>query len=450
MNASHFPAHFNFCSGIENSYPIITDHKGKQLRRDGMELSRHYELWRHDLKLIAELGLRCLRYGPPYYRCSVGPGKYDWSFPDKAFKLLRELKINPIADLCHFGIPDWLGGSFQNPDWPQMFAEYARAFASRYPWVRLYTPVNEILIAAEFSALNGWWNEQLKDEKAFVTALKHLCRANIMAEHAILEVRPDAMFIQSESSTYFHAAIPEAVPATNFMSQRRFVTLDLCYGHPVDSTIFEYLLDHGMSREEYQWFMEHARPLLPHCVMGSDYYVTNEKKIVDAKGTAQGCGEVMGYYQIAKQYYERYHLPIFHTETNRKDENDASRWLWKEWFNILTLRGDGLPILGFTWYSFFDQTDWDVELREDNHRVNPMGLYDLDRKIRPVGQTYRQIIRDWQSALPAQPLFRDLSFAGSESGTPPKLSTNGAKKTQRIRQERSPKPRHRPLSPTAG
>ena len=60
---------------------------------------------------------------------------------------------------------------------------------------------------------------------------------------------------------------------------------------------------------------------------------------------------------------------------------------------------DGIPILGFTWYSFFDQTDWDVELRQEHHRINPMGLYDLERNIRPVGEAYRQIIRDWQPAL---------------------------------------------------
>jgi hypothetical protein len=33
-------------------------------------------------------------------------------------------------------------------------------------------------------------------------------------------------------------------------------------------------------------------------------------------------------------------------------------------------------------------------------RVNPLGLYDLDRKIRPVGESYRKLIRDWREMLP--------------------------------------------------
>ena len=107
--------------------------------------------------------------------------------------------------------------------------------------------------------------------------------------------------------------------------------------------------------------------------MGSDYYITNEKKVTDADGLAEGCGEVLGYYEIAKQYYDRYMLPVFHTETNRKDPNDAVRWLWKEWFNILKLAPTASPIRGFTWYSFFDQTDWDVELRRGAPPDQPDG-----------------------------------------------------------------------------
>jgi hypothetical protein len=42
-------------------------------------------------------------------------------------------------------------------------------------------------------------------DRSFVTAMKHIVKANILAMHAILEVRPDALFIQSESTEYFHA-----------------------------------------------------------------------------------------------------------------------------------------------------------------------------------------------------------------------------------------------------
>ena len=55
------------------------------------------------------------------------------------------------------------------------------------------------------------------------------------------------------------------------------------------------------------------------------------------------------------------------------------------------MRCDGIPVLGFTWYSLTDQMDWDTQLTEKNGRVNACGLYDLDR-TRPVTAAYRMLI----------------------------------------------------------
>jgi hypothetical protein len=108
---------------------------------------------------------------------------------------------------------------------------------------------------------------------------------------------------------------------------------------------------------------------------------------------------------LTYQYYDRYRLPVMHTETNLAQGpagDEAVNWLWKQWANVLRVRNDGIPIVGFTWYSLTDQIDWDVALREVNNRVHPVGLYDLDRKIRPVGEAYKQLIADWGEVLPTQ------------------------------------------------
>ena len=111
---------------------------------------------------------------------------------------------------------------------------------------------------------------------------------------------------------------------------------------------------------------------------------------------------LFGYYVICHQYFDRYHLPVMHTETNRKDSEAAPARLWKEWSNILRLQHDGVPIVGFTWFSLTDQVDWDTALREDHHRINPLGLFDLKRRIRPVGSAYRELIRDWRNRMPME------------------------------------------------
>src|ERR687889_1898661 len=301
---------FMFATGIENSYPTI---RNGSVRIDELETGGHYKHWETDFALLQDLDIRFLRYGPPIHRTWLAHDRYDWDFADQTFGRLKSLNITPIVDLCHFGVPDWIG-NFQNPDFPPLFAEYTRAFAERFPWVQLYTPVNEMFVCATFSAAYGWWNEQLANDKAFVTALKHIVKANVLAMAAILDVRPDAIFIQSESSEYFHADEPDAIGRAETLNARRFLSLDLNYGRRVDSEMYEFLMDSGMTRHEYHFFLSRSS-LRHHCIMGNDYYVTNEHR-VRADGSTSASGDVFGYDEITRQYHDRYGLPVMHTETN--------------------------------------------------------------------------------------------------------------------------------------
>ncbi|MGO4477978.1 family 1 glycosylhydrolase [Massilia sp. 2TAF26] len=391
------PSSFKFASGIENSSPTIGHGR---IRRDQMEECGHYTHWRTDFALADGLGIRTLRYGVPLHRSWLAPQRYDWDFADQAFAELRRLGIEPIADLCHFGVPDWIG-NFQNPDFPELFARYAADFARRYPWIHMFTPVNEMYVCARFSALYGLWNEQLSDEHAYVTAIKHLVKANLLAMHAIRALRPGTRFIQSESSEYFHATEPDAEPIAETRNLRRFLTLDLNYGRELEPTLRGFVLDNGMSEEELRFFENHA--LRKHCILGTDYYRSNEHH-VEADGGMHPVDELLGYAVIAREYAERYRLPLMHTETNRDQGpqgTEACAWLARQWALVRGLMRAGVAVTGFTWYSVTDQVDWDIELREQRGVVNPRGLFDLDRKIRPVGKAYRKLIADWAVRLDA-------------------------------------------------
>ncbi len=385
---------FMFATGIENSYPTILLPNGKTKRVDELEKAKHYQHWQEDFRLVKESGIEFLRYGPPYYSTHLAPGVYDWHFTDLVFRDMKAKGITPIVDLCHFGVPDWLG-NFQNPDFPAHFAEYALAFAKRFPYLKYYTPVNEIFITAMFSAQYGWWNERLHSDYAYVTAVKHLCKANLLAMEAILEVQPKAVFIQSESCEYFHPEDPSCQKQADFLNQKRFLSLDLTVAYPSSPSMQQYLLNHGMTKDEYSWFRNN--PCKGQCVVGTDYYITNEHT-VHPNGSTSASGDIYGYYVIASQYYKRYRLPMMHTETNMKEPHSLE-WLKKQWANLYRLKMDGIPVIGFTWYSLIDQVDWDTALREDNGNVNALGLYDIDRNIRPVGEAYQNLIKQWSKPL---------------------------------------------------
>ncbi len=382
------PQNFMFATGIECSYPTIDN---GLTRRDQLLECGHYKHWKKDLRLVREMGLKVLRYGLPYYNIHLGPDKYDWSFADEVMNEMKEMEITPILDLLHFGLPDWIG-NFQNPELPVHFSKYAKAVAKRYPWVRYYTPVNEIYVTAKMSAKDGAWNEQMKSDRAFVTAMKNLVAASILATHSIAECRPDAIIIQSETAEFMHEAKAEQSAEIRLMNKQRLISLDLLYAYPPDADVYIYLMDNGLTREEYKWFMAGEPP--GYQVMGNDYYGRNEK-ILKPDNSICTAEDVMGWYQITRQYYDRYKKPVMHTETNTFSAEEAPGWLWKQWINILKMRADGVPVLGFTWYSLIDQIDWDTGLSQKNNTVNACGLYDLDRMPRPVAAAYRMLLEEY-------------------------------------------------------
>jgi len=104
---------------------------------------------------------------------------------------------------------------------------------------------------------------------------------------------------------------------------------------------------------------------------------------------------VLGWASITHYYYQRYKKPVMHTETNVFEAELAPTWLWKQWVNILRIRKEGVPVLGFTWYSLIDQLDWDTGLAEKNGNVNACGLFDLDRKPRPVAEAYKMLLQEY-------------------------------------------------------
>src|SRR5215207_4448590 len=74
---------FIIATGVENSYPttVVKDAVGieRTLRRDQMRETGHYDHWERDFALVHELGIRHLRYGPPYYLVQKESGECNFS-----------------------------------------------------------------------------------------------------------------------------------------------------------------------------------------------------------------------------------------------------------------------------------------------------------------------------------------------------------------------------------
>ena len=87
-----------------------------------------------------------------------------------------------------------------------------------------------------------------------------------------------------------------------------------------------------------------------------------------------------GFVHLIEDYYQRYGAPIMVTETSAKGEIGVrSRWLDTSVAAIRRLRGDGVPVLGYTWFPLFTMIDWRYRFGKrpvEDFRLD-LGLYSL-------------------------------------------------------------------------
>src|SRR5687768_9218887 len=126
-------------------------------QHDQLALTGHY-FRLDDLDRLADLGVRTIRYPVLWERIVAGrPFGDPWGWTDAVMARLQALGIEPIVGLVHHGSGPF-GTSLLDDGFAEGLAAFARTVAERYPWVRLYTPVNEPLTTARFSALYGVWH----------------------------------------------------------------------------------------------------------------------------------------------------------------------------------------------------------------------------------------------------------------------------------------------------
>ncbi len=329
-----------------------------------------------DLALFHGLGIQKLRY--PCLWELVAPKDLDhcdWSYLDERLGLLRDLGQEIIAGLLHHGSGP-LYTSLIDPDFPTKLATYARLFASRYPWVTDYTPINEINTTARFSVLYGHWYPHLKDQTMFVRSLLLQCRGTILAMREIRAVNPQARLIQTDDLGKCQST-DELHYQRDFENERRWLAWDLLCGKVTPShALYAWFLKSKIDPRELVWFEENA---FPPDVIGVNHYQLSNRYLderlelfpswshggngrdlyADVGAVDTGMAEPVDIDIILRETWERYHLPIAVTECHARGRREAQmRWLDEVWKTCQSLRSESITIEAVTAWSLLGTYDW--------------------------------------------------------------------------------------------
>ncbi len=184
-----------------------------------------------DVERIAALGVHASRTPVLWERVAPhAPGEPRLRRePLRRLDRLRACGIEPIVTLLHHGSgPAYT--DLLDPDFPDLFADFAEAAARAFPWVRRWTPVNEPLTTARFSTLYGFWYPNVRDDRAFGRALVNQARAIQLGMRRIRTVIADAELVITEDLQRFTAGDPSAEGYVAFLRQRSWLAIELVAG----------------------------------------------------------------------------------------------------------------------------------------------------------------------------------------------------------------------------
>ena len=400
---------FLWATGIEDTF--IPQARPGLRALDEYELTQHYKLWKRDFDLVAETGVKFLRWGIPWYRVQPAHDKWDWEWTDQALDYLVNVKgITPILDLMHYGTPLWLENSFINASYPEHVAHYAQEVVAQYKsLVRYYTPLNEPMVNADMCGSKAEWPPYLSGYDGYVKLTLALAKGIALTTQAIRSEQPDAITVQVEALWYTFTnddSLNERVAQAN---TRQYLCFDLTTGRVRDDhALSDFLCSHGMSNSDREWFHRNA---VTFDLFGANFYPWSYGEL--GKGSKGSVRHVTGKTSgdkiaiVLREAYERYHLPLMITETSAR-ENIAGRakWMDETLDTVRALRPEGIPVVGYTWFPLFTMVDWAYRTGRrplDDYLIH-LGLYDsaFDSK-RVLRRHNTPLVRRYQDHM-AQPM----------------------------------------------
>lgn len=356
-----------FLSGFECSTFLWKDRR----RRDLVGETRHRQHALEDYAILQRLGIAVAREGIPWPMVD-GPLGYAFQPIDPLIDAMRQTRITPIWDLCHYGYPDGLDPFSEQ--FCVRFANYCRAAAEhvarRLPGPYFFTPINEITFFSFCGGEWGWvapYRSTREDREKLRVAL---CKAAICGVNAIRESLPAARMVHVDPLVQVVAPpdrpdLKDAAAYETFVDT--FAAWDILFGkaHPELGGSPEILDIVGVNN--YSFGQMEYREQGPHQALEPGH-----------PGIQPLC-------TLMARAWERYRRPIVVGET-RGMNHGRPEWLRDVMNEAMAAVNQGMDLHGICLFPAVDMPDWHtgewlhngicdlVEKDGDLHRV-PFGPY---------------------------------------------------------------------------
>lgn len=367
------------------------------------------------LELLPQLGIKAFRY-----RIAWDDLATPQALIDADMAMLAKSNVRPIVGLLHHGSGP-AHTDLLNENFAAGLADHARRTAERFGQATMWTPINEPLTTARFSALYGHWHPHARSEREFWLALLNQVDATRLAMREIRRINPAAQLVQTEDlgRTFGTAAVADQVA---FDNQRRWILWDLLVGavvagHPLHSHISRL------------GFAERLRMIAddpcPPDLIGVDHYLTTDRfldhRLQRYPTSTRGGNGRIGYADVEavrvlsaprnsigealREAWERYRIPVALTECQLGcTREEQMRWLREAWQSAEALVAQGCDIRAVTAWSMLGARDWSSLATEDRGHFECGAVDPRSGEARLTGVAH--VMTALTSAKPVAPAAR--------------------------------------------
>lgn len=344
----------------------------------------HYHRYKEDVALMKELGLKSYRFSVSWPR--IVPEENTVNPKGIAFygALVDELLkngIEPIVTLYHWDLPLWLQekGGWRNKEIIQHFAFYTKAviqeLSDRVTW---WLTMNE----PQCFVLNGYLTKVHAPFECRPFSISAIIKNVMLAnKDAVDVIRKYAVLPPKVGLSFGSGAfIPEDETDENSIEKARQDSFYRSMGSMNNRLWFDPMLS-GKSVSTYLIYHV-GKKTAKRAKTDFDFLALNNYEAFNY--SPWGVGKTdrsklktnsLGWtvdgrslYWTCRFIYERYHLPILITENGYCDEdiltdnavNDPERISYMDEYIAYVGKaiGDGVPILGYHYWSFMDNFEW--------------------------------------------------------------------------------------------
>jgi len=336
----------------------------------------HYNRFEEDFDIVKKLGHNAHRFSIEWSRIEPEEGKFDKKEIEhyrQVILALRKRGIEPFVTLWHWTLPTWLrdAGGWTNSKTPHYFSRYAAKLANELGAdVTYWITINEPMVYAGHSYLQGNWPPQIKSLRLYLRVVRHLVRGHRLASNAMRVVDGDAKIGIAKHNIYFEA-----------------------YGNKSLNRLLKKAAD-------WWWNLYFLNNTKKHMdFIGLNHYFRNtinygfnknEDKIVSELGWEVYPESI--YHSLRE--LRKYKLPIIITENGIADSKDERRgdYIRKNLINVHRAMRDGADVQGYLHWSLLDNFEWDKGFWPR------FGLVEVDYKtqkriVRKSAKEYAKIIR---------------------------------------------------------